>query len=149
MRLLALACLLLTGSLAAEVKLGKPVALNNPVTVSTLIDKAGNFVGKTVQVKGKITDVCQMMGCWMNIAGDDGKMVRLKVNDGEMVFPKDAIGKTAVAEGTFTKISLTREQAVARAKHEAEESGRKFDASSAKLPSAIYEIKPAGVVILE
>jgi hypothetical protein len=76
-------------------------------------------------------------------------MVRLKVNDGDMVFPKESIGKTAVAEGTFKKIELTREQALARAKHEAEEKGRKFEAASRKLPTTFFEITPAGVMILD
>ena len=71
------------------------------------------------------------------------------VNDGELVFPKEAIGKMAVAEGTFKKIQLTREQAIARAKHEAEETGRKFDPEKVKGPLTIYQIQGTGARILD
>jgi hypothetical protein len=143
-----LCCFVLMGGLsAAEMKFGKPMVVKDPVTVSALLSKPAAYAGKTVQVKGKITEVCQMMGCWMNIAGEDGKSVRLKVNDGDMVFPKDSPGKMAVAEGTLTTIQLSREQALARAKHEAEESGRSFNAASVKGPVTLYELRPTGVVI--
>src|SRR5271169_1533717 len=111
---------------AAELKLGKPLAVKDPVSIATLLSHAGDYVGKTVQVKGKITEVCQMMGCWMVLSNDDGQKVRIKVEDGDIVFPKDSAGKQAVAEGKFAKMELTREQAVAQAKDAAEEAGRKF-----------------------
>ena len=132
---------------AAELKLGKPLAVKDPVTIATLVSHAGDYVGKTVQVKGRITEVCQMMGCWMMLTNDDGQKVRIKVNDGDIVFPKDAAGRQAVAEGTFARIELTREQAIAQAKDEAEESGRKFDPASVKGGITIYQIQGTGAVI--
>lgn len=134
--------------LAADLNLGKPLAIKAPVPISTLLENPANYVGKPVQVKGKITEVCQMMGCWMQIASDDGKSIRIKVNDGDIEFPKDSAGKTAVAEGKFTKTVLTREQAVAQAKHEADEMGRKFDPATVKAPLTRYQIEGTGAVIL-
>ena len=108
------------------------------------------YVGKTIQVKGKITEVCQMMGCWMNLADPEtGKLLKIKVNDGDIVFPKDSIGKLAIAEGKLVKIELTREQAVEKAKHEAEEQGRKFNPASVKSGATIYQIQGTGALILE
>jgi len=132
---------------AAELKLGKPLAVKDPVSVATLLSHAGDYAGKTVQVKGKIAEVCQMMGCWMDLTNDDGQKVRIKVEDGDIVFPKDSAGKQAVAEGKFARIELTREQAVAQAKEEAEEKGRKFDPSSVKGGITIYQIQGTGAVI--
>jgi len=132
---------------AAELKLGKPLAMKDPITIATLLAHADDYVGKTVQVKGKITEVCQMMGCWMELTNDEGQKVRIKVNDGDIVFPKDSAGKDAVAEGKFAKIELTREQAVAQAKEEAEEKGLKFDAASVKSGITIYQIHGTGAVI--
>ena len=148
MRLL-IASILALGSLsAAEIKLGKPLAVKEPMPLATLLAKPGDFVGKTVQVKGKITEVCQMMGCWIDLTNEEGQKLRIKVNDGEIEFPKDAAGKMAVAEGQFNKLELTKEQAVARAKEEAEEKGRKFDPASVKGPMTIYQIQGTGAVIL-
>jgi hypothetical protein len=134
---------------AAETKLGKPLTQKEPVAISSLLSKADDYVGKTVQVKGKITEVCQEMGCWMNLVNSEGQAVRIKVKDGEIVFPKDSAGKNAVAEGKFTKIEMTREQAVEQAKHEAEERGTKFDAASVKGAKTVYQIQGTGAVILD
>jgi hypothetical protein len=132
---------------AAEIKLGKPLSVKEPVSIATLLAHPDDYAGKTVQVKGKITEVCQMMGCWMDLVGDGGQKIRIKVNDGEIVFPKDASGKAAVAEGRFTKTVLTRDQAVAQAEEEAQETGRKFDPASVKSGMTLYQIQGTGAVI--
>ena len=148
MRLLLAATLVTSLLSAAEMKLGKPLTLKEPMPLSRLLDKPADYVGKTVQVKGKVAEVCQMMGCWLDLTNEDGQKVRIKVNDGEIEFPKDAPGKIAVAEGRFDKIELTREQAAARAEEEAKETGKKFDPASVKGPVTIYQIQGAGAVIL-
>ena len=148
MRLIFAVALAVSLLSAAEIKLGKPLTVKEPMPLASLLAKPSDYVGKTVQVKGKITEVCQMMGCWMDLVNDEGQKVRIKVNDGEVEFPKDAAGKVAVAEGRFDKIELTREQAVARAEEEAKESGRKFDPAKVKGPATIYQIQGTGAVIL-
>jgi hypothetical protein len=86
----------------------------------------------------------------MNLADEpSGKRVRVKVNDGEIVFPQTAVGKIAVARGKLVKLQLTREQAVAAARHEAEEQSRKFDPKSVKGGSTFYQIQGEGAVILD
>jgi len=128
--------------------LGKPLELKQRTAIADLEKKPGDFVGKTVQVRGRITEVCEKMGCWMNLVDPDSNAkVRIKVKDGEIVFPKEAIGRMAVAEGKFVKIELTREQALERAKHEAEENNRPFDPSTITGPVTIYQIQGSGAVI--
>jgi hypothetical protein len=136
-------------SLTAETRLGKPLTLKKPQTVEALLNTAEQSTGQVVQVKGKVTEVCQMMGCWMALAGTDGKIVRIKVADGEIVFPKASVGKQAIAEGKLQKLELSREQAVARARHEAEEQGRPFDSASIKSGSTVWQIQGAGAVLLD
>ena len=147
MRLIVAATLAVTLLSAAEIKLGKPLTGKEPMPLATLLAKPSDYIGKTVQVKGQITEVCQMMGCWLDLTNDEGQKLRIKVNDGEIEFPKDSAGKTAVAEGRFDKIELTKEQAIARAKEEAEDKGKKFDPASVKGPMTIYQIQGAGAVI--
>lgn len=118
------------------------------VKISELLAKPDDFVGKTVKVEGTITDVCEMRGCWMMIASDqEFQAIRFKVEDGVIVIPMEAKGKKAVAEGTFRKIEMTREQAIAQAKHHAEEKGLEFDPASVKGPSVVYQIDGTGAVI--
>ena len=98
----ALAC-------AAEVKLGAPLTLKQPTPIAKLLADPAPYVGTVVQVKGKVTEVCQNMGCWMAIVDpESNKTIRVKVNDGDIVFPKDAAGKTATAEGKFTKLETAK-----------------------------------------
>jgi len=144
-----LASILALGLLsAAEIKLGKPLTLKEPMPLATLLAQPDEYAGKTVQVKGRIVEVCQMMGCWMDLTNDAGQKLRIKVNDGEIDFPKDAAGRMAVAEGKFTKSELTKEQAIARAREEAEEKGKAFDAASVHGPITVYQIQGSGALIL-
>ncbi len=145
------AAVLLSSALlfAAEAKLGKPLTLKETTPIASLAGEPGKYVGKTVQARGKVTEVCRKMGCWMSLADDSGKLVRIKVRDGEIVFPKTAVGKTAVAEGKFVKLELTKEQTLALRKHEAEENGKPFDAATVTGPTVIYQIQGTGAVILE
>jgi hypothetical protein len=134
---------------AADSKLGKPLALKGPVTVDAVLANPAQYVGKTVQVKGKITAVCQMAGCWMDLVGEKGKTIRIKVNDGEIEFPKDGAGRMAIAEGKLVKIEMTREQAAEQAKHEAQEAGKPFDPASVSGPAVRYQIQGSGAVIVQ
>jgi hypothetical protein len=90
-----------------------------------------------------------MKGCWMDLVSDDKEhKIRVKVNDGEMVFPVEAKGSEAIAEGVVTKITMTKDEAVGYAKHLAEEKGQEFDVATAKdIPTVIYQIKGTGAVI--
>ncbi|SPE33151.1 conserved exported hypothetical protein [Candidatus Sulfopaludibacter sp. SbA3] len=133
---------------AADLKLGKPLTAKEPVALATLLASPADYVGKTVQVKGKIVEVCQMMGCWLDLTNEDGQKIRIKVEDGEIEFPKDSPGKMVVAEGRFSKLELTREQALARAEEEAKDKGKKFDPASVKGGVTIYQIQGTGAVIL-
>ena len=126
---------------------GKGVGGTEVVKVSELVANADKYVGQTVRVEGVVIDVCAKRGCWMDIAGDGGK-VRIKVDDGVMVFPMDAKGKRAIAEGVFTKIEMTPDEARALAKHMEEERGQALDASKAPdAPTVIYQIAGTGAVI--
>jgi hypothetical protein len=145
-------CLLLVtvALLSAETRLGKPIQAKHSIAVADLMSDPARHAGKTVQVKGKITETCERMGCWMNLADESsGQRVRIKVNDGEIVFPKTAVGKVAVARGKLVKLELTHDQAVAAARHEAEEQNRKFDPNSVKSGATMYQIQGEGALIFD
>jgi hypothetical protein len=147
MRLILAAVFAIAALSAADLKLGKPLTLKEPLPLATVLAKPADYIGKTIQVKGKVTEVCEMMGCWIDLTNDAGQKLRIKVNDGEIEFPKDSPGKMAVAEGRFDKIELTKEQAVARAEEEAKDKGKKFDPASVKGPLTVYQIQGTGAVI--
>ena len=76
MRLLAAFAAAIALLSAADSKLGKPLALKKPVAIAALLARPVSYVGKTVQVTGKITAVCQEMGCWMYLADDPGRAAK-------------------------------------------------------------------------
>jgi hypothetical protein len=132
----------------AATKYGKGVSEATPVKLSELMAKPDDYVGKVVKVEGLITEVCPKRGCWINVAGDkEFQTIRIKVEDGVIVFPMTDKGKKVVAEGTFRKMELTKEQAIAKAKHECEEKGTKFDPASVTGPSTVYQIQGTGAVV--
>jgi len=149
MRLFVIMILAAASLALAETPLGKPLALKETTGIDQLLAAPDNYVGKTVQVRGTVRDVCRMMGCWTEFASPTGKSVRIKVKDGEIVFPKDSVGKTIVAEGTFTKQVLTKDQVIAQAKHEAEANKRKFDPAGVKSGKTVYQIAGTGAVVLD
>lgn len=145
---LAFFALLLSLPLLAETKLGQPLTLAKPASIGELMASPDAHAGKVVQVKGKVTEVCQMAGCWMALSDPStGKSIRIKVNDGDLVFPQEAVGHQAIAEGTLTKTELTREQALARAKHEAAERKQAFHPERIKGPQVYYQIAGIGAVV--
>jgi len=150
MKLFVLSLALLSLAAAAEKKLGKPLTLDDPTPIPEVLANKERLAGKTVQVRGKVVEVCQMMGCWTMIADPEtGAAIRVKVADGEIIFPKDGVGRMITAEGVLTRITLTAEQAAAMEKHEAEEQGRKYVKPRVLRPKVIYQIRGAGAVIEE
>lgn len=115
---------------------GKGVTLDSATPVATLLATPASYLGKTVRVDGIVTNVCQEMGCWIEIADNEkGPGLQFKVDDGVIVFPKDAKGRRASAEGTFEAIGSPDEAAVEQQKK-----------SDLKTPP-LYRIKAAGAVI--
>jgi hypothetical protein len=89
--------------LAAETRLGKPLTMKKSVTIADVFAHPDQYVGKTVQVQGKIAAVCEEMGCWMDLTNVDGQKIHVDVEHGVVVIPKEASGRQAIAEGKLSK----------------------------------------------
>ena len=127
---------------------GKPLTGEDTTKISVLMAEPDKFIGKTVRVEGLVTGVCEKRGCWMSLASDEEfQELRIKVDDGVIVFPIEAKGKHAVAEGEFTKIEMTMEQTLAYKKHHAEEHNEEFDPATVTEPLTYYQIKATGALI--
>ena len=112
---IALAGLAVAGDLEGT-SYGKGVTIAEPTPIATLLAKPDGFVGKAVRVDGVITGVCEKRGCWMQVTDQEtGQGIRIKVEDGVIVFPYESMGHRAAAEGMFEAVKLTPEQVAARA----------------------------------
>ncbi|HSW56242.1 MAG TPA: DUF4920 domain-containing protein [Ignavibacteriaceae bacterium] len=131
-----------------EAKLGAEITLAEKTKISDILADPESYLDQTVLVEGEILEVCPMMGCWMELKSDDGEgMIKVKVKDGEIVFPMEAKGKSAIVEGTVYKLELTQEKAIQHFEHMAEEKGEEFDPATITGPMTIYQIKGLGAVI--
>ncbi len=129
---------------------GEKMTLSESTAIAMILADPDAHLGKKVQIAGTIADVCQNQGCWIEVSGSEpGQKLKVKVKDGEIVFPGDAKGKKTVAEGELYKIELDAEQALAYLEHAAEERGEMFDPETAGGPLTIYQIKGAGALIEE
>ena len=132
--------LLFTSSTGEETKLGTGVTLKDATPIKAVIERPEEFVGKTIRVDGVATAVCEHMGCWMAVAGETdpkGATVRLKVEDGVIVFPVTAKGKKVSAEGVFEVVGKDAESKEAAGEH------AKHDAKASKE----YQLKASGAII--
>lgn len=133
---------------AQSEKYGRDLTLKEKTEISKILSAPEEFVGKTVLVEGEVLDVCQMAGCWMELKSDaKDQKIKIKVKDGDIVFPVEAKGKNAVVEGTVYKIELTKEEAVEYYEHVAAEQGTEFDPATVTGPVTFYQIKGLGAEI--
>jgi hypothetical protein len=151
--ILALAICLAAGAgvLAAEEgkSYGEPLTGTDTVEISRLLSNPDDYVGQVVRVEGLVTDVCPKRGCWLSIASEDEefKEIRVKVDDGVIVFPVEAKGRHAIAEGVFVKVEMSMEQTLKYREHHAQEHGEAFDPGTVTEPLVFYQIKGRGAVI--
>jgi len=129
-------------------KYGKEITLKEKTNISDILSNPEDYLDKTVLVEGEVLDVCSMMGCWIELASNvEGEKIKVKVKDGEIVFPVEATGKNVLVEGKVYKIELTVEEAVEYYQHQAEETGEDLDTSTITEGVTIYQIKGLGAEI--
>jgi hypothetical protein len=141
-------CLAAAVSLAAaEGKTyGKGVTLKTATPIATLLAAPKDYTGKTVRVDGVVTAVCDKAGCWMDLRDEQAdpktaKTLRMKVKDGEIVFPVAAKGKKASIEGVFEPVG----EAMA---HEYAADAKEAKAGSdMKAAAPSFQLKGTGAIV--
>ncbi len=117
------------------------------LTVDALLADRHIYLDQTVEVTGIVVGVCEKRGCWINIGGSDGKAVRFKVNDGEIVFPMSAKGSVVRAEGVWTRNVISVEQLREMEAKHAAEAGEDFDPETITEPIINWQLKGLGAKI--
>ncbi len=146
--LLVLSTMLLAAAASAEETVyGAGVSANDTILVSDLMANPDAHVDKVIRVTGTAVAVCQHRGCWVELASDvEGETVRVKVTDGEIVFPLEMQGETVTAEGVWTKIDLDLETTKAICENQAKKAGEKFDPDSVTSCMTVWQITGTGAV---
>ena len=103
---------------------GSLIDLKEYNQIQKLINNADEYLNTNVLISGKILEVCPMRGCWIRVQDiDSDSNIRVKVTDGEIVFPLSSKGKQVDVQGTFIKLIFSEEQARMWKIHLAEEQG--------------------------
>ncbi|MFQ5526085.1 MAG: DUF4920 domain-containing protein [Thermoanaerobaculia bacterium] len=130
-------------------RFGEPIDAGLELTpIASIVSDPDAWVGKRVQVAGEVSGVCTRQGCWLDLVSTGDAAIRVKVDDGVIVFPQEAVGHQAVAEGEVEILELDRDRYQAWLEHVAGEEGRKFDpAEVGDPPYRIVRLRGAGAEI--
>ena len=118
---------------------GENLSKEPTYNIEQLLSSVDNYLNKNVLISGIISEVCPMRGCWLEIEDEKTKKkIRIKVTDGEIVFPLSAKGKNVIAEGVFTRLELSTKQAKNWKHHLALEKGVILDTANIILATSDY-----------
>jgi hypothetical protein len=85
-----------------------PAAAKDAVPISRAAAEPGKLVAEPRAFSGRITDVCQVQGCWM-VLEHEGAFARVMMHDHAFSVPKDAKGD-AVVYGQLKVKQLSAEE---------------------------------------
>lgn len=128
-------------------KYGEKISSIEKTNISDIIDKPENFVGQKVLVEGTVVNVCAKRGCWIELASEkEFETIRVKVQDGVIVFPMEAKGKKALVEGEVYSFEYeTDAECSGSCTHEKEDKENCEHAN--KEVKTIYQIRGIGAEI--
>ncbi|MBV9986400.1 MAG: DUF4920 domain-containing protein [Chitinophagaceae bacterium] len=125
---------------------GQQTTAENAISVEQLYTNLQAAPSKEVPVKlkGVVTEVCQMEGCWIRVKSPEGSMM-VKMKDHKFTVPVILNGKTIVIDGTAEEKLTTVEQL----RHFAEDAGKSKD-EIAKItqPKKEVIVQAKGILVL-
>ena len=110
-----------------------------PVSLGDLMADQDSYLDQEVLVETRIAKVCQKKGCFF-VATDGPETARVSFKDYSFFIPTDSGGKNVVLLGTFSRKTVTQEQA----EHYAEDLG---DSANAKPEQFEYSIVASAIRI--
>ncbi len=90
------------GTTGGERHFGERIGEELPVTaLSSMMGDPTSYDGQRVKTEGEITQVCQRMGCWMELRPSDGGggAVRVPMAGHSFFLPRDVAGHRATVVG--------------------------------------------------
>ena len=97
-----------------------------------------------VKVKGKVSEVCKMEGCWLKMETANGPMM-IKMRNHAFMVPLSMNGKTIVAAGIVNH----KETSVEMLRHYAEDAGKtKEEIAAIKTPKKEITMEATGILVL-
>jgi hypothetical protein len=129
-------------TLPAGEAFGEPMEPRAALAFATVDANPSAYFDRTLLVEATVTAVCQQAGCWMQVE-DAGRtaMVRWETGcGGKYAFPKDAVGRRVLVQGSFYPKTLSEEDA----EHLEEEAGGEL-----AIEREGYEFNASAVLLFE
>lgn len=116
-----------------------PKSMPAAVDLERAVENADEHAGKLAAFSGRITKVCQKMGCWVVLTSDNGTFARVTMHEHAFGVPKDSSGP-AIVYGTLSEKTLSAEEIEHLKKDGAESASAsewQIDALSVLIPDAV------------
>lgn len=130
----------------SSVSYGEKITEDNAIEAATIISQISGKDSIDAKLKGKIVDVCQKKGCWVNVDLGNNKTMRVSFKDYAFFVPKDAGGKSVVIDGRAYNSTTS----VDELRHYAKDAG-KSDEEISKIikPESEITFEAKGVIIYD
>ena len=141
-----LALFIISASLSGQVSYGENIEEGSIIDNSQIQNLFATKEKFNAKLEAKVTDVCQMKGCWMKLDIGNEKEIMVNFKDYSFFVPKNIIGKKVVVSGDAFKRNIS----VDELKHYARDRGEEESAISLIVePKEIYSLIAKGVVLLQ
>ena len=123
---------------------GEEITEDGAVSVEEMLTQIKGKDSLEIKFSGKIDEVCQKKGCWMDIDAGNDEYISVKFKDYGFFVPKDAAGKEAIIEGVAFLDTISVEEL----KHYAQDANEP-DSVIQKInePEITYSMMAKGVII--
>jgi hypothetical protein len=125
---------------------GIEITKDNAVPLADIEKKmnASNATEMTnLKITGRVSDVCKMKGCWMQVNNGNGKKTRIRFKDYQFFVPRDCENQIVYAHGT-ARFDTT---SVAMLQHYAEDAGKsRTEIAAITKPEVLLSFEADGVL---
>lgn len=144
--LLIASCSIQSQKEAIDKSFGEEIDTSNSIGIEQLESKMKASPNSSITIKGKISEVCQSEGCWLELENTVGQTVIVRMQDHQFTVPKDIAGRTVYVSG-MTFLDTTIVEAL---KHYAEDLGKSQEEINAiNKPTIDVVMEAKGIVLLK
>ncbi len=129
---------------ATDKTYGNQVTMENAADARRLPDLLKDSKSKEVKLIGKVENVCQSEGCWLELGMGDNKLIYITFKDNNFTVPKDIAEKTVLVNGIASKEIISVE---IRKKMATAEGLSMEEVNSITEPLVEYTYEATGVVV--
>jgi hypothetical protein len=88
---------------------GAPVTVKKAVNLAKLAKNPARFAGRTVRLEGTVKEVCQGVGCWVEVQSGGASFLARSLDE-SVLLPKDCQGRKVVVQGVVKALPRTAKE---------------------------------------